>query len=110
MANYISEMQVGSVSKPIKDGTAKSWEVNVSGTPTALSSFCWWDTEHKYGYFLDVTMANMTSTMVVENFVAVDTLLAKLGPVVTTGNGKLTLYAADNSTLAGAIKVLAKEA
>lgn len=80
--------------------------ISVSVTPTALSSYCAWDTQHLYGYKATVTVNGLTAKSLIQNIIMTDTLLASVAYVVTTGINSLTFYTQDNKSLSGKIITL----
>ena len=80
--------------------------ISVNVTPTALSSYCAWDTQQLYGYKATVTVNGLTVNSLIQNIVMTDTLLASVGYIATTGANSLTFYTQDNTALIGTIIML----
>ena len=80
--------------------------ISVSVTPTALSSYCSWDTEQKYGYSATITVSGITTNSLIQNIVMTDTLLSAIANVVTTTTNGLIFYTTDATALSGTIYTL----
>ena len=80
--------------------------ISVSATPTALSSYCSWDTEQKYGYSATITVSGITTNSLIQNIVMTDTLLSAIANVVTTTTNGLIFYTTDATALSGTIYTL----
>lgn len=80
--------------------------ITVSVTPTALSSYCAWDTEQKYGYSATITVSGVTENSLIQNIVMTDTLLSAIANVVTTTTNGLVFYTEDETALSGVIYTL----
>ena len=72
-------------------------------TPTALSTYCDWDTEQKYGYSATVTVNGITTNSLIQNLVMTDTLLDSVACIVTTTRNGLIFYTEDATALDGVI-------
>ena len=77
--------------------------ITVDVTPTALSTYCDWDTEQKYGYSATVTVSGLTTNSLIQNLVMTDTLLSAVASVATTTTNGLVFYTTDETALAGVI-------
>lgn len=102
------ESILGKGDMSIESGSSSATYSNISVnvTPTALSSYCAWDTQQLYGYKATVTINGLTVNSLIQNIVMTDTLLASVGYIVTTGANSLTFYTQDNTALSGTIITL----
>ena len=80
--------------------------IAVSVTPTALSEYCVWDTEQKYGYSATITVSGLTTNSLIQNIVMTDTLLNSVACIVTTTTNGLIFYTEDATALSGTIYTL----
>lgn len=92
---------VESASKPVV-----YTNITVDVTPTALSTYCDWDTEQKYGYSATVTISGLTTNSLIQNLVMTDTLLEAVACIVTTTTNGLIFYTEDATPLSGTIYTL----
>lgn len=86
---------------------AKVYEnISVSVTPTAMSSYCSWDTQQSYGYSATITINGLTTNSLIQNIIMTDTLLGAVAYIATTGTNSLTFYTTDDTALSGTIYTL----
>lgn len=95
----------GNVLKGLVDNLTPTVYTNITVdvTPTALSTYCDWDTEQKYGYSATVTVSGLTTNSLIQNLVMTDTLLSAVASVATTTTNGLVFYTTDETALAGVI-------
>ena len=102
--NIVNTYATKTAVNKITPGTRNNITVDV--TPTALESYCAWDTEQKYGYSATVTISGLTENSLIQNLVMTDTLLKAVAPIATTGANTLTFYTKDATALSGIIYTL----
>ena len=79
----------------------------VDVTPTALTYYCTWDTQQKYGYKATVEIVGLTVNSLIQNIIMTDTLLESVACIVTTEANSLTFYTESADALSGNIYTLA---